>query len=36
MEEFLDNKRAYIQKYVPSDLQNQFIAPQSGNNTQQT
>ena len=36
MGEFLDNKRAYIKKYVPSDLQNQFIAPQSGNNTQQT
>ena len=28
MKEFLDNKKAYIQQYVPSDLQNQFIAPQ--------
>lgn len=36
MGEFFAKKREYIQQYVPSDLQNQFIAPQSGNNTQQT
>ncbi len=36
MEEFLNNKKAYIKKYVPPEFQNQFIGPQSENNTQQT
>ena len=28
MKEFLDNKKAYIKKYVPPEFQNQFVVPE--------